>query len=876
RAIGRRTAKRVGAQPAPGRQRLAMIPAALAALLFVGAFITANLRPGLQTPPPDLTAEPAAGQSGDWLYMVCSPADIRDSMPVSSLLAAPLAGGGPNYLLGERSDAILSPDGAVLYGLSSSGPGAYDAAAGELLALGAYEAATGKLLWEVNLRDVLESTLDGPPRLAVSPDGRTLAVASMQSDLKGSGGPRYWIQTIDTVTRQRSTTAPGRVSLDPVPGGVMINPISPNTGQSAMPPALTFTPATPGVTIEFSSTLTDQTSTYAYGQPRESAQAYQPLGVGALFFSADSRYLYSVAPDAIYVYDLKQGDPVRTLGGPGLDGAAALAPDGRTLYATSVNLTESNKMLTLNVVDLQTGAWRALPLGVLDDGYNPGRLLALSADGRRLVLGVRVRESADQPWTTMLKVLDVDQDLAEVWRIRTGVLLRPGALAIDSAGTTAYAVVIGAMNGGTNDLLASYDLLTGEILPPREYDRTNITRLLIAPAPAGAPSAPTPTAAPAPTAAPPAEQPTQGALPPLARVSGTAFLLHRAVGAPAASSRLTAFDVSIAVPRFSVAGGIDAILSADGRWVHIVGEREIRSISAATGEERWSAPISNVIQYKDTGPPAMALAPDGRTIYVMSFDVTKTYWIQIVDAETGAIRPETIPLGVLDGAPHMGVAGDGETLYAWTGGELRFIDLKTRQADGELSFDFGSDILPARDGTRLYVIGHRFPALEISELDLASREIVRTLHVPAVNGRSTVYGQIAAEGDGRLVLGILNTETQRQQLISIDPDHPELAALTEPTGSGIELRRHLQAVAADGRSLYLADRNRNNPNQDIDSLVRYDMLNGAGPFERWPFPHDQLMRVLIAPAEPATEQEPAPAPPPTALPTIPATATPRP
>ena len=144
---------------------------------------------------------------------------------------------------------------------------------------------------------------------------------------------------------------------------------------------------------------------------------FQPFGVGALLFSGDSRYLYSVAPDAIYKYEVKSGALAAKLGEPGFDGAAALAPDGQSIYATATIITDNAKLLTLAVLDLATDQFRRFPLGVLDEGFNPGRQLAVSADGRRLVIGVLRRENPDQDWTTMLKVLDVTNDFAELQRI---------------------------------------------------------------------------------------------------------------------------------------------------------------------------------------------------------------------------------------------------------------------------------------------------------------------------------------------------------------------------------------------------------------------------------------------------------------------------
>ena len=156
---------------------------------------------------------------------------------------------------------------------------------------------------------------------------------------------------------------------------------------------------------------------------------------------------------------------------------------------------------------------------------------------------------------------------------------------------------------------------------------------------------PTPTVAPKGTPVPLSAIANQ-----LSRQSGTLLLATRRIRKNSDDERylmMPALDLS-GGKRWSVGFVRDMLVAPDGKRLYVVqnvaGGEQIAAIDPQFGTV-WSTPISQTVRYEQgNGPSALVLAPDGSTLYVVSYNDAQRQWLQIVDTATGALSTSTIPL----------------------------------------------------------------------------------------------------------------------------------------------------------------------------------------------------------------------------------------
>lgn len=275
---------------------------------------------------------------------------------------------------GMNIDAILSPDGSRLYIAGVDVSANGDPGGGRLIAV---DAANGSELWRLPLQNrLMYIEGGGPSTLTLSPDGRRLYVYSY------SGVPA-WLQIVDTVT--------GQVSPDTIP----------------LPDAHTcggarFAVSRDGDTLYMTCTGSNDIR-FINVRTRQVEQRLRVPGT----------------PDYLYAWM------------PGSVAGAELSRDGRRLYIVT-------STLRLVVVDVeQRAAVQDVAVGRLDYRAVPAGLVAFSADGTRLVVGLRTnvgRENADE-----LRVFDTST-WREVSRLPTGQPLVGGSLALNSDGSVIYGI----------------------------------------------------------------------------------------------------------------------------------------------------------------------------------------------------------------------------------------------------------------------------------------------------------------------------------------------------------------------------------------------------------------------------------------------------
>ncbi len=185
-----------------------------------------------------------------------------------------------------------------------------------------------------------------------------------------------------------------------------------------------------------------------------------PPPSGAVLYALCSNYVYSVDLDA---------QTTRRLSLPGPVLGIALSPDGRYLYAP----TYSNRML---IFDTAQATWQLqvlpdMPVAARAIGYD---MLALSADGRRLVVGYAAYSAYNHSSSTKLYVYDTSS-----W-----TLLQTGLAPVAAAASTlvitpdaAVAYMIGVdMFSGSQSLLA-FDLVQGQLIGQQPLPTIQVSRL---------------------------------------------------------------------------------------------------------------------------------------------------------------------------------------------------------------------------------------------------------------------------------------------------------------------------------------------------------------------------------------------------------------
>jgi YVTN family beta-propeller protein len=195
----------------------------------------------------------------------------------------------------------------------------------------------------------------------------------------------------------------------------------------------------------------------------------------------------------------------------------------------------------------------------------------------------------------------------------------------------------------------------------------------------------------------------------------------------------------ISVPRLEVVDTIeiglypdDVIASKDGKLVyanrvqtsghplskHIGESGEVMAIDSATDKILWRTAVNG-------WPQHLALAPDGRRLYVPLYDHAR---IDVVDAERHEVV-ERLPAAL--GSHGMKLSADGRRLYVGSMfmDMLLVIDLKTGQPVKRIPFkDAVRPFVFTRDEKRMYVQLSRLHGFEVVDLDKG--RVVRRVALP--------------------------------------------------------------------------------------------------------------------------------------------------
>jgi len=273
---------------------------------------------------------------------------------------------------------------------------------------------------------------------------------------------------------------------------------------------------------------------------------------------------------------------------------------------------------------------------------------------------------------------------------------------------------------------------------------------------------------------------------------------------------------------------VDAVLAPDGSRLYVaavdVGEGNtdhLFAVDTGTGVELWRVALNNRIKYIFDGPTGLALSTTGRWLYVYSYPWLNqeayqgpSNWLEIVNAETGQLLPDTIPLPNC-GAATLATAPAQELMYVacYQSNDLRFVNLETRQVEDELKIPGApfvdgtylrtggkpssmTDMVLSSDGRELYVVTDD---LRIAVVDVALRDITqwvdhsRSDHVAVGNGLVAlsadgallVIGEkVEDEAQGTIIgtrLHVFDTETW-QKVDQVQLDQPLHTLVIDPDG----------------------------------------------------------------------------------------------
>jgi hypothetical protein len=167
----------------------------------------------------------------------------------------------------------------------------------------------------------------------------------------------------------------------------------------------------------------------------------------------------------------------------------------------------------------------------------------------------------------------------------------------------------------------------------------------------------------------------------------------------------------------------------------------------------------------DDGPATLAVSPDGRRLYAHSYSTTPagpgarqvSDWLQVVDANTGEIRPDTIPLPDC-GTGQLDIARPSATLIVtcFRSGDIRLVDLVTNRVVGMLPILHPTDLAGgpeglvgaalSSDGAWMDVVTNTVPSSQtfhIAVIDVDHRSIARCIDLTAPTAMKLPEGFVA-------------------------------------------------------------------------------------------------------------------------------------
>lgn len=248
------------------------------------------------------------------------------------------------------------------------------------------------------------------------------------------------------------------------------------------------------------------------------------------------------------------------------------------------------------------------------------------------------------------------------------------------------------------------------------------------------------------------------------------FLLGDERGPEVTGSRTIATDPTTGAVRYAIDGGSDAIVSPDrSRLYAIVGNSDGRlaqpqervvAFDAHTGQEVWRSELitQRVMSIMGRGPSTLATSPDGRWLYIHSYDSNNSLipsWLKIVDTTTGALLPdvERSPgLGACYGASFAAPAS-GNMLYITCDNTIQTFNVDTRQLAPFSLLESIVDSIMSPDKRTLYAFS---ASAVVYVIDPKQQRVMQ--QVDLKHGDTSPFtikkGLIAVSGDGTtLVVG---------------------------------------------------------------------------------------------------------------------------
>ena len=324
---------------------------------------------------------------------------------------------------------------------------------------------------------------------------------------------------------------------------------------------------------------------------------------------------------------------------------------------------------------------------------------------------------------------------------------------------------------------------------------------------------PTPTVTPKPTPDPPPTIPAQ-----LRRQSGTLLLATRRIRKNSDDERylmMSALDLS-GGKRWSVGFVRDMLAAPDGKRVYVVqnvaGGEQIAAIDPQFGTV-WATPISQTVRYEQgNGPSALVLAPDGSTLYVVSYNDAQRQWLQIVDTATGVVSTTTILLPEVEdcGGVRFFVAANNRIFLHCTinaDGSIFELYQSINRIDFVPLREPTKSMVVAADGTTIYGIlnGPQLVAFDLINYTYnADNNSFRRMYAPDEWLLTVEPGLVQRSGDGkRLVIGtFIDRPTKPRAATELrvydTTTWQEITRISYPK----PIRTNTLAINHDGTSIY--------------------------------------------------------------------------
>jgi len=240
-------------------------------------------------------------------------------------------------------------------------------------------------------------------------------------------------------------------------------------------------------------------------------------------------------------------------------------------------------------------------------------------------------------------------------------------------------------------------------------------------------------------------------------------------------------------------------VAPDGSKVYVASLFSIRLTVLDTATNTLGAPVTMFSQRQRGGFGFMAIAPDGRTIYIAN-TANRGLGIIRLDGTGSMLRPTVFPVDVA-------LSSDGRTLYTagckriCTPGFVNLYDTVARRFGDEIAVDGNPlRIVLSPDGTRAYVANRSGPT--ISVVDLAARLTIETIRVPAqptglaiAPDGGTLY--VASQTEGQLTALDVASGTARGRLAA--PQARDVAV--SPDGQRVYVSTPSAVLVVDARAL---------------------------------------------------------------------------